>query len=245
MGSRGTAERPTRRRIPAVSPCNHRAGRSGLRQPELAARRRARPDAARGFCLPREYFPTSTTSASPNASSTRGSGAHGFFESPTTSPDLTMAAPSRRRATHAAFVRFDRRSATRAPPTSRVTSAAPRSSSIRGRQLGHRRQQHPGLLHQDATKFPDLVHAAKDEPDRGFPQAASAHDNFWQTRVAHAPDGLHDHVHDVHRATIPRRLSLHGRLRLDLPAVTATGTSRSAQSPKPSSGCSRLPGTRP
>ena len=32
---------------------------------------------------------------------------------------------------------------------------------------------------QDAMKFPDFVHAVKMEPDRGFPQAASAHDTLW------------------------------------------------------------------
>ncbi|MDQ3622207.1 MAG: catalase [Verrucomicrobiota bacterium] len=37
----------------------------------------------------------------------------------------------------------------------------------------------PVFFIQDAMKFPDLVHAVKMEPDRGFPQAASAHDNFW------------------------------------------------------------------
>ena len=30
-----------------------------------------------------------------------------------------------------------------------------------------------------AIKFPDVIHAAKQEPDRGFPQAQTAHDNFW------------------------------------------------------------------
>ena len=37
----------------------------------------------------------------------------------------------------------------------------------------------PVFFIQDAMKFPDLVHAVKMEPDRGFPQAASAHDTFW------------------------------------------------------------------
>ncbi|WP_411726985.1 catalase, partial [Methyloglobulus sp.] len=34
----------------------------------------------------------------------------------------------------------------------------------------------PVFFIQDAIKFPDLVHAVKMEPDRGFPQAGSAHD---------------------------------------------------------------------
>ncbi|MFO0601731.1 MAG: catalase [Polyangiales bacterium] len=37
----------------------------------------------------------------------------------------------------------------------------------------------PVFFIQDAIKFPDLVHAVKPEPDRDFPQAASAHDTFW------------------------------------------------------------------
>jgi catalase len=37
----------------------------------------------------------------------------------------------------------------------------------------------PVFFIQDAMKFPDLVHAVKMEPDRGYPQAASAHDTFW------------------------------------------------------------------
>ena len=37
----------------------------------------------------------------------------------------------------------------------------------------------PVFFIQDAIKFPDLIHAVKMEPDRGFPQAATAHDTFW------------------------------------------------------------------
>ncbi|RZI75006.1 MAG: catalase HPII [Variovorax sp.] len=37
----------------------------------------------------------------------------------------------------------------------------------------------PVFFIQDAMKFPDLVHAVKQEPHHGMPQAASAHDTFW------------------------------------------------------------------
>ncbi len=37
----------------------------------------------------------------------------------------------------------------------------------------------PVFFIQDAIKFPDLIHAAKMEADRGYPQAATAHDTFW------------------------------------------------------------------
>jgi len=37
----------------------------------------------------------------------------------------------------------------------------------------------PVFFIQDAIKFPDLVHAVKPEPNNEMPQAASAHDTFW------------------------------------------------------------------
>ncbi|HEX2644930.1 MAG TPA: catalase, partial [Thermoanaerobaculia bacterium] len=37
----------------------------------------------------------------------------------------------------------------------------------------------PVFFIQDAMKFPDLVHALKPEPHHAMPQAASAHDTFW------------------------------------------------------------------
>ena len=48
----------------------------------------------------------------------------------------------------------------------------------------------PVFFIQDAIKFPDLVHAVKQEPDRGFPQAQSAHDNFWDF-VSLMPESTH------------------------------------------------------
>jgi Catalase len=48
----------------------------------------------------------------------------------------------------------------------------------------------PVFFIQDAIKFPDLIHAVKEESDRGFPQAASAHDNFWDF-ISLSPETLH------------------------------------------------------
>ena len=48
----------------------------------------------------------------------------------------------------------------------------------------------PVFAIQDAMKFPDLIHALKMEPDRGFPQAGSAHDTFWDF-VSLSPETLH------------------------------------------------------
>ena len=48
----------------------------------------------------------------------------------------------------------------------------------------------PVLFIQDAIKFPHLIHSVKQEPDRGFPQAQSAHDAFWDF-VSLMPESTH------------------------------------------------------
>ena len=48
----------------------------------------------------------------------------------------------------------------------------------------------PVFFIQDAIKFTDLIHAAKQEPDRGFPQAQTAHDTFWDW-VSLTPEATH------------------------------------------------------
>ena len=72
-------------------------------------------------------------------------------------------------------------------------------------------------------KFPDLVHAVKEEPDRGWPQAASAHDTFWDF-VSLMPESTHMlNVGDVGPGD-PPLLPLHGGLRgPHLPLVNADG----------------------
>ena len=48
----------------------------------------------------------------------------------------------------------------------------------------------PVFFIQDAMKFPDLVHALKPEPNNAMPQAASAHDTFWDF-VSLMPESTH------------------------------------------------------
>nr|WP_234320208.1 catalase [Streptomyces sp. SBT349] len=48
----------------------------------------------------------------------------------------------------------------------------------------------PVFFIQDAVKFPDFVHAVKPEPHHEMPQAASAHDTFWDF-VSLQPESLH------------------------------------------------------
>lgn len=61
----------------------------------------------------------------------------------------------------------------------------------------------PVFFIQDAIKFPDLIHAAKPEPDRGFPQAQTAHDNFWDF-VSLMPESIHMIMWVMSDRAIPR-----------------------------------------
>ncbi|MDO5758101.1 MAG: catalase [Rhodobacterales bacterium] len=61
----------------------------------------------------------------------------------------------------------------------------------------------PIFFIQDAIKFPDLVHAVKPAPDRAFPQAQSAHDNFWDF-ISLSPEAVHMTVWQMSDRAIPR-----------------------------------------
>ncbi len=63
----------------------------------------------------------------------------------------------------------------------------------------------PVFFIQDAMKFPDVVHSVKMEPDRGFPQAGSAHDTFWDF-VSLTPETMHMIMWAMSDRTIPRSL---------------------------------------
>ena len=65
----------------------------------------------------------------------------------------------------------------------------------------------PVFFIQDAMKFPDLVHAVKMEPDRAFPQAASAHDTFWDF-ISLMPESMHMIMWAMSDRGIPRSLRM-------------------------------------
>ncbi|WP_046658474.1 catalase [Lysobacter capsici] len=65
----------------------------------------------------------------------------------------------------------------------------------------------PVFFIQDAMKFPDVVHSVKMEPDRGFPQAASAHDTFWDF-ISLTPEAMHMIMWAMSDRTIPRSLRM-------------------------------------
>ncbi|RWX13711.1 catalase [Rhizobium hidalgonense] len=61
----------------------------------------------------------------------------------------------------------------------------------------------PVFFIQDAIKFPDVVHSVKPEPDRQFPQAQSAHDNFWDF-ISLTPESMHMIMWVMSDRAIPR-----------------------------------------
>lgn len=65
----------------------------------------------------------------------------------------------------------------------------------------------PVFFIQDAMKFPDLVHAVKMEADSGFPQAASAHDTFWDW-ASLMPESTHMLMWAMSDRTLPRSLRM-------------------------------------
>lgn len=61
----------------------------------------------------------------------------------------------------------------------------------------------PVFFIQDAIKFPDVVHAVKPEPHNEIPQAASAHDTFWDF-VANNQEAAHHAIWLLSDRAIPR-----------------------------------------
>jgi catalase len=135
----------------------------------------------------------------------RGYGAHGFFETyeplnEITSADLFQRAGERT----PAFVRFSTVAGNK--------GSADLARDVRGFAVKLYTKQGnwdivgnniPVFFIQDAIKFPDLIHAAKAEPDRGFPQAQTAHDNFWDF-VSLMPEAMHMVMWIMSDRAIPR-----------------------------------------
>ncbi|SHL15370.1 catalase [Chitinophaga jiangningensis] len=65
----------------------------------------------------------------------------------------------------------------------------------------------PVFFIQDAMKFPDFVHAVKPEPQNEIPQAASAHDTFWDY-VSISPESTHMVLWVMSDRAIPRSLRM-------------------------------------
>ena len=135
----------------------------------------------------------------------RGSGAHGFFQVYESLEKVTKAKflqePGRRTPV---FVRFS-------------TVAGSRGSTdlardVRGFAVKFYTDEGvfdlvgnnmPVFFIQDAIKFPDLVHAVKPEPHNEMPQAASAHDTFWDF-ISLMPESTHMIMWLMSDRAIPR-----------------------------------------
>jgi len=139
----------------------------------------------------------------------RGSAAHGYFQ-----PYKSM-----KHVTKAAFLADPR---VKTPVFARFSTVAGGSGSVelprdvRGFAVKFYTQEGnfdlvgnniPVFFIQDAIKFPDLIHAVKMEADRGYPQAASAHDTFWDF-ISLMPESLHMVMWAMSDRAIPRSLRM-------------------------------------
>jgi len=135
----------------------------------------------------------------------RGSAAHGYFEAYEDLSDLTKAAPFKEAGKRTpVFVRFSTVAGERG---SKDTARDVRGFAVKfytdegnwdlvGNNI-------PVFFIQDAMKFPDLVHAVKPEPHHQMPQAASAHDTFWDF-VSLMPESTHMLMWVMSDRAIPR-----------------------------------------
>lgn len=135
----------------------------------------------------------------------RGFGVHGYFENYESLGDLTRADLFQRAGEKTpVFVRFS------TVAGNKGSADLPRD--VRGFAVKFYTKEGnwdlvgnniPVFFIQDAIKFPDLIHAAKQEPDRGFPQAQTAHDNFWDF-MSLMPEAMHMALWIMSDRAIPR-----------------------------------------
>jgi len=139
----------------------------------------------------------------------RGAAAHGVFQVYEDLSDLTMAGlltdPSRQTPV---FVRFSTVAGSRGS-----TDCA---SDVRGFAVKFYTDEGvwdlvgnnmPVFFIQDAIKFPDLIHAVKPEPNNEIPQAASAHDTFWDF-VSLTPESAHMLMWVMSDRALPRSFAM-------------------------------------
>ena len=137
----------------------------------------------------------------------RGFGAHGYFENYQPLAELTRADLFQRAGEKTpVFVRFSTVAGNK--------GSADLARDVRGFAVKFYTKEGnwdlvgnniPVFFIQDAIKFPDLIHAAKQEPDRGFPQAQTAHDNFWDF-ISLVPESIHMALWIMSDRAIPRSL---------------------------------------
>ena len=137
------------------------------------------------------------------------SAAHGYFECYQALTELTCAAPFKAAGEITpVFVRFSTVAGERgSADTARdVRGFAVKFYTAAGNWdlVGNNM---PVFFIQDAMKFPDLIHAVKPEPHNGMPQAASAHDTFWDF-ASLSPETTHTLLWVMSDRGIPRSLRM-------------------------------------
>ncbi|MDF1707651.1 MAG: catalase [Paracoccaceae bacterium] len=135
----------------------------------------------------------------------RGYGVHGYFETTSALSDVTAAHLFQEVGRRVpAFVRFS--------PVAGNKGSMDLARDVRGFAVKLYTEEGnwdivgnniPVFFIQDAMKFPDLVHAVKEAPDRAFPQAQSAHDNFWDF-ISLMPEAMHMVMWQMSDRAIPR-----------------------------------------
>lgn len=137
----------------------------------------------------------------------RGFGVHGYFETYKSLSDVTKADLFQRAGDKVpVFVRFS--------TVAGAKGSADLPRDVRGFAVKFYTKEGnwdlvgnniPVFFIQDGIKFPDLVHSVKEEPNTGFPQAASAHDNFWDF-ISFTPESMHMIMWAMSDRGIPRSL---------------------------------------
>ncbi|WP_373084696.1 catalase [Sneathiella sp.] len=135
----------------------------------------------------------------------RGYGAHGYFETLNPIPEYTKADIFQRKGEKTPlFVRFSTVAGSK--------GSGDLARDVRGFAVKFYTKEGnwdivgnnmPVFFIQDAIKFPDLIHSVKAEPDRGFPQAQSAHDNFWDF-ISLTPEAMNMIMWVMSDRAIPR-----------------------------------------
>lgn len=134
----------------------------------------------------------------------RGSGAHGIFEAKADMSNLTKAKFLKKGTITPVFVRFS--------TVAGFKGSTDLARDVRGFSVKFYTEEGnydlvgnniPVFFIQDAMNFPDLVHAVKPEPDNEMPQAASAHDTFWDF-ISLMPEAAHMIMWVMSDRAIPR-----------------------------------------
>ncbi|PSL36320.1 catalase [Planomicrobium soli] len=134
----------------------------------------------------------------------RGYAAHGEFEAYGTAEPFTKAGFLKKGTKTPVFVRFSTVVGSRgSAETVRDTRGFSTKFYTEEGNYDLVANNMPVFFIQDAIKFPDLVHAIKPEPHNEMPQAAAAHNTFWDF-VAHNTESAHHVIWNMADRAIPR-----------------------------------------